>query len=102
MIWEQLRQHRPQVDMFRRAVGRERLGHAYLFIGPEGVGKRLVARGIAQSLFCERISENELDACGECPACRQVLAGTHPDLLTVACPEGKREIPIKLMVGEDD
>ena len=67
--------------------------------GPGGVGKRFVARGIAQSLFCERTPEEQLDACGECPACRQVRAGTHPDLLTIACPEGKRELPIELIAG---
>ncbi len=102
MIWKRLRQHQPQVEMFRRAVQRERLGQAYLLIGPSGVGKRLVAQGVAQSLFCERIPNADLDACGECPPCRQLLAGTHPDMLTIACPEGKREIPIKLMVGENE
>jgi DNA polymerase-3 subunit delta' len=85
--------------MFRRAVQRGRTAHAYVFVGPEGVGKRLVARNLAQCLFCERIPEAQLDACGECPACKQVRVGTHPDLLTVACPEGKRELPIELIAG---
>jgi DNA polymerase-3 subunit delta' len=85
--------------MFRRAVQRGRTAHAYVFIGPDGVGKRLVARNIAQCLFCERIPSTQLDACGECPPCRQVRAATHPDLLTVACPEGKRELPIELIAG---
>jgi DNA polymerase-3 subunit delta' len=88
--------------MFRRAAQRGRLSHAYLFVGPDGIGKRLVARGIAQCLFCDRFPDEELNACCECPSCRQVLAGTHPDLLTVACPEGKRELPIELMVGDRD
>jgi len=85
--------------MFRRAVQRGRAAHAYVFVGPDGVGKRLVARNIAQCLFCERIPDAQLDACGECPSCKQVRAGTHPDLLTVACPEGKRELPIDLISG---
>jgi DNA polymerase-3 subunit delta' len=85
--------------MFRRAVQRGRTAHAYVFVGPEGIGKRLVARNIAQCLFCERIPDAQLDACGECPSCKQVRAGTHPDLLTVACPEGKRELPIELIAG---
>lgn len=88
--------------MFRRAVRRRRTAHAYVFVGPDGVGKRLVARNIAQALFCERIPDDELDACGECPACKQVRAGTHPDLLTVACPEGKRELPIELIAGSTE
>ena len=81
---------------------RQRGAHAYLFIGPEGIGKRLFATCLAQCLFCERTSEADLDACGECAACRQIQAGTHADLLTIACPEGKRELPISLMIGERD
>jgi DNA polymerase-3 subunit delta' len=88
--------------MIRRAVQRGRLAHAYLFLGPDGIGKRLVAQRIAQGLFCQRIPDEQLDACGECPACRQMRAGTHPDLLTVVCPEGKRELPIALIVGPDE
>ena len=88
--------------MLRRAVQRGRTAHAYLFVGPDGIGKRLTARRIAQSLFCQRIPDDQLDACGECPACRQVLAGTHPDLLSVGCPEGKRELPMKLIVGPEE
>lgn len=88
--------------MFRHALQRGRTAHAYVFVGPDGVGKRLVARGIAQCLFCERSSDQQLDACGECHACRQVQADTHPDLLTVGCPEGKRELPIALIAGADE
>lgn len=88
--------------MFRHALARGRTAHAYVFAGPAGVGKRTVARGIAQCLFCEKRGDTDLDACGDCPACRQVRAGSHPDLLTVACPEGKRELPIALIAGADD
>lgn len=102
MHWDFLRGHARQVEMFRHALRRGRTAHAYVFAGPKGVGKRVVARGIAQCLFCQRRADEELDACGECPACRQVLAGSHPDLLTVACPEGKRELPIALIAGADD
>lgn len=88
--------------MLRNAASRGRLGHTLLFAGPHGVGKRVVARALAQSLFCSRHDETELEACGECPGCKQVLAGTHPDLLTVARPEGKSTIPIALLLGEDE
>lgn len=88
--------------MIRRAVERGRIAHAYLFLGPDGIGKRLTAHRLAQSLFCQRIPDEQLDACGECPACRQMLAGTHPDLLTIGCPEGKRELPLPLILGPED
>jgi len=102
MIWNHLCGHHEQVAMFRRAIGRGRAAHAYLFVGPGGIGKRLVAQGIAQSLFCRATSDEDLEACGVCPSCKQVQAGTHPDLLMVGCPPGKRELPISLIAGEDE
>ncbi|QDU41002.1 DNA polymerase III subunit tau [Maioricimonas rarisocia] len=85
--------------MFRRALQRGRTAHAYLLVGPDGIGKRQFAWVVAQCLFCRETDDAELSACGECPACKQVAAGSHPDLLTVGCPEGKKELPIEVMVG---
>ncbi|HWL09963.1 MAG TPA: DNA polymerase III subunit delta', partial [Planctomicrobium sp.] len=93
--------HQPQIEMFRRAIERERLAHGFLFVGPKGVGKRYFARLLAQCLFCERIPDVELDACGECSSCRQMMGGTHPDLLSIGLPEGKKILPISLLVGDD-
>jgi DNA polymerase-3 subunit delta' len=101
MIWDQLLGHAQQVDMFRRAAERGRLGHAYLLVGPAGIGKRLFARLLAQCLFCERVPEAQLDACGACASCRQMQSGTHPDLLEIGLPEGKRILPISLLIGDD-
>lgn len=99
MLWNDLRGHHEQVAMLRRAVQRGRTAHAYLFVGPSGIGKRLVARRTAQALLCERRPDVELDACGDCPQCRQVIAGSHPDVLTVALLEGKRELTIAQFAG---
>lgn len=55
--------------------------HAWLFTGPEGVGKESAALGFARALLCQHPVEGE--ACGECPACRKVEKGHHPDLLRV-------------------
>jgi DNA polymerase-3 subunit delta' len=54
--------------------------HAYLFEGPEGVGKELTARALATRLLCEddRLVP-DADACGQCAACRLMAAGNHPD-----------------------
>lgn len=102
ILWNRLRGHAAQIAMLRRAASRNRLAHGYLFLGPAGVGKRIAARGLAQGLFCRQTSERELQPCGQCPACRQVLAQTHPDLLEIGCPEGKRELSIDLIAGSKD
>lgn len=99
MSWQNILGHNDQLDMLRRSVERKRLGHTWLFVGPAGVGKKRFAVMLAQCLLCERHTEVELTACGECAACKQVAARTHPDLLMVACPEGKSELPIELFLG---
>lgn len=102
MIWDQLRGHREQIEMFRRALRRGRTAHAFLLIGAEGIGKRHFARLVTQCLFCQRRDAAELEACGECSACQQVMASTHPDLIEIGRPEGKQDLPIELMVGAPD
>ncbi len=101
-MWETFRGHQTQIEMFRRAIQRSRTAHAYLFVGPSGIGKKLFAQNMTQALFCERFSESDFDACGDCSACKQIQAATHPDLLSVGCPEGKRELPIELLTGSRD
>jgi DNA polymerase III subunit delta' len=78
------------------------LASTFLFVGPEGIGKRKFALALAKSLLCERRDEAQLDACGMCPSCVQVDARTHPDLFVVCLPEGKSSIPLKLLIGEDE
>ena len=72
----------------------ERLtGHAYLLVGPEGIGKRFLAGQFAQALLCGQSVEG--DACGSCPMCRLVAQGHHPDLVFLEPLEGKRQIGIE-------
>ncbi|HLY22120.1 MAG TPA: DNA polymerase III subunit delta' [bacterium] len=79
------------------------VAHAYLFVGPEGVGRRAAALAFAQALLCatgfndmvagesaDRRSAGGDDACGTCAACRKVAAGAHPDLRIIA-PGGRTE-----------
>jgi DNA polymerase-3 subunit delta' len=98
-MWEKILGQSAAIDILRRSAASGRLAHALLFVGPPGVGKQLAARTLAMALLCERFPESELEACGECRSCRMMLAGTHPDFLSVECPEGKSELPIELLVG---
>lgn len=100
MSWEGLLGHESVVEAFRRALIRGRLASSYLFVGPEGVGKRTFALKLAQILLCEQNTPTAMAPCGECPACQQVLAGTHPDIEVVSLPEDKKEIPIRLLIGD--
>jgi len=69
-------------SLLRRAKSGNRLGHAYLFRGPAGVGKKTAATAFAAFLDCKRPSTQ--DACGVCSSCLKIASGNHPDFVTVA------------------
>ncbi|WP_109470906.1 DNA polymerase III subunit delta' [Ornithinimicrobium cavernae] len=58
--------------------------HAWLFTGPPGSGRSKAARAFAAALQCEG---SGAPGCGECQACRTVLAGSHADLIVEATSE---------------
>jgi DNA polymerase-3 subunit delta' len=75
------------IQTLRRALSIGRVHHAYLFDGPDGVGKELAAFGLAQALVCERRGPLGADACGECSACarakprKETTRPVHPDII---------------------
>jgi DNA polymerase-3 subunit delta' len=95
--WRSVRGHDRIVTVLRSNLQNGRFPHAFLFVGPDGVGKRTFARILAQALLCERNRETLLNPCGTCPGCVQVEAGTHPDLHEVSRPEDKHELPIRVI-----
>lgn len=63
--------------MLSRAIARGRLHHGLVLAGPRGIGKATLARGLACALVCKRAPAR---GCGECDACRRLLANRHTDL----------------------
>lgn len=72
------------VNLLSRALDSDRLAHAYLFSGPEGVGKFAIAKAMAAGVFC---LSRQKTPCGECGGCVKFQSGNHPDF-TVVSPEG--------------
>jgi DNA polymerase-3 subunit delta' len=81
-------------EFFRRAVETARLAHAYILVGPEGVGKRALARALAQFVFCEARTD---DACGKCRACRLIAANQFADVHVYQRPEGSQQLLVKVV-----
>lgn len=75
-----------------RSIERGRISHFYLISGPEGAGKRTLARLLSAAIMCQA----EGKPCRGCPACRKVLGGSHPDVITVSDPEHKN-VAVKLV-----
>jgi DNA polymerase-3 subunit delta' len=96
MAWDRIRGHDAARAQLVTAFRRGRLAHAYLFTGPPGVGKHLFAIEFTRALLCDR-PPAPLTACGTCPSCAQVGAGTHPDYFTVRTPADKHELPVETM-----
>ncbi|HLX89399.1 MAG TPA: hypothetical protein VKR22_13205 [Acidimicrobiales bacterium] len=78
----------PSPALFADVVGQEaaiaqlmaaarRPVHAYLVVGPPGLGQPALARGFAAALLCPQ------GGCGHCGVCRRVLSGVHPDVVLV-------------------
>jgi DNA polymerase-3 subunit delta' len=99
-MWHGIHGHDQVVEQFRRGLVYERLASSFLFIGPAGVGKRTFALKLAQALLCETHAGQQLDPCGRCPACQQVAAGSHPDLVLVGKPKDKSFIPVETFIGD--
>jgi DNA polymerase-3 subunit delta' len=74
------------IDSLQAALRGGAVHHAYLFAGPEGVGKELAAVGLAQALTCP---EQPDVGCGSCASCTRVAKGLHPDV-TWVMPDDER------------
>lgn len=102
MPWDQILNHDAAFERFKRSIERNRLASTYLFVGPEGIGKRMFALKLAESLLCEQNPQDALQPCGTCPGCQQVHAQTHPDLLLVSKPKDKAFIPVEAFIGDKE
>ena len=82
MFFRQILGQELVISHLRTARQKGRLSHAYLFLGPEGVGRASTARALAAALNCLTPREDG-DACGVCASCRRLAAGTNPDFVVI-------------------
>ena len=76
--------------MLSRSLASGRMPHAYLFRGPDGVGKKLTAFLTAARLNC--LEPDGINGCTRCPSCRKIRSGNHPDVVVVSPESGSIKI----------
>src|ERR1700694_1820314 len=93
MSWDVIGQELA-VSTLRRAIESGRVAHAYLFVGPEHVGRATTARAFAQALNCQTDAERP---CRACRTCRLIAEDKHPDIEWVGvggmCDEAEHPAP---------
>ena len=91
MNWFEVKGQIRAMRLLQMAYAGGRMPHAWIFHGPGGAGKEMLAVRFAQLLLCEQparidppaeahVEGSWFDGCGQCRACHLVEAGTHPDL----------------------
>jgi DNA polymerase-3 subunit delta' len=85
MAFSPVRGQDKAIRLLDRTLASGRLAHAYLFTGPDGVGKTTVALDLAAWLLC-RAPEHDRP-CGTCPGCLKRISNNHPDFLRIR-PDG--------------
>lgn len=75
MLFDDIIGHERITGILGRAIAAGKIAHAYLFIGPEGCGKRKIALSLIKALYCR-----DANGCGECTGCTRIASLQHPDL----------------------
>lgn len=100
-------QHQPRaVAALEGLLAADRVPHAFIFVGPPGVGKSLAARALARVLLCQKPKRGRAknaapQACGACPQCTMVDHETHPDLSVFRRPPERALFPIAYVTRRD-
>lgn len=102
MIFPDVLGHEHAREALGRMLGADRVPHALLFHGPEGVGKRMLADRFATSLLCVT-PQADASACGRCAACVKAAHGNHPDLLVITrLPKAEAKGPADAAEPDED
>lgn len=90
MSWQTIINQERVKKILHASLDNDRIAHAYLFSGPDGVGKSVTAIELAKIVNCDQRTSV---ACGNCPSCKKFDSLQHPNLnIIVPLPVGKNEV----------
>ncbi len=96
------------LEILRGSITKNRIAHAYIFTGEDGIGKKFTAINIAKTLNCEQnttkslrkatprgefaTGNSEIDCCDKCPSCIKIDKAIHPDVFLLAPENGQIKV----------
>jgi DNA polymerase-3 subunit delta' len=80
--------HSRPIELLQRAIKNDKVGHSYLFLGNEGIGRRFMALQFAKAINCLQGGPDKADSCDRCISCKKIDQNLHPDVLILE-PEGQ-------------
>ena len=80
------------IELFQNAIINNRLAHAYIFVGQEGIGKTLFSMELAKTIFCQHPGK---DACDICDRCQRIASNNFSDLFLISPEKNSRVIKIE-------
>ncbi|MBM3246223.1 MAG: DNA polymerase III subunit delta' [Candidatus Omnitrophica bacterium] len=80
MSFKRIKGQDKAIEILKEDLRQSRLGQGYLFAGPQGIGKKLVAKTLAKALNCQN---ETLDSCDSCASCLKIEKEQHPDVYII-------------------
>ena len=93
LSFENLKGQNSAVSYLKASLKNNRISHAYIFSGPDGVGKHLAAVSFAKALNCP--SPVSGSGCDKCSSCRKIDSLSHPDIFILKPEEEGSSIKIE-------
>jgi len=87
-VFQRIQDQHTAIRILNNSIKNNRISHAYLFWGPDGVGKKFTAKAFAQSVLCQN---TEIKGCGVCSICSRIERDIHPDVMIIR-PMGKTRL----------
>jgi DNA polymerase-3 subunit delta' len=101
------------IEMLTGSLCNDRIAHAYLFKGEDGIGKKLTATGFAKTLNCQNPVHGSqltadsrekhsfiIDCCDICSSCTKIDKASHPDVVSLAPEDGQIKVGVIRTLAE--
>jgi len=81
--FKDIKGHDNAITCLKKSIAEDKVSHAYIFAGPSGIGKKLIAVNFAKALNCLGRGGDTGEACDSCASCRKIDSSGHPDVFIV-------------------